>query len=339
VAVAKPEQPEPGTPTPKPEPSVVKSPPRNRSRTCWRQRRAALLPLHQAEPPVFFLCSTAPSSLPCPGAQGEPQPPRPCCGPGLRAKAEPSLVSSLSSVTFLDRCPAPRRCANPQSLESWPSSQAGRFAGAAAIVAERAPLPCDRAIPLYRRVSPSSGLLSAPTRCARHRRAKALPFFGQESCEHKPLSCACCRCCAIATAVPPTFCPHTPPPGQGAVLPGRTCARTHTRTRGHSPVYVPNQRRRVIPRRPPFFVPLPSAHHQFRVAATAAPSVFGTHTNAGNRGAEPLLHLPVTVLDLPSWPRRRRLHKCERIHPKGRTPLLSLSNPCAHSRQGETLPS
>jgi hypothetical protein len=339
VAVAKPEQPEPGTPTPKPEPSVVKSPPRNRSRTCWRQRRAALLPLHQAEPPVFFLCSTAPSSLPCPGAQGEPQPPRPCCGPGLRAKAEPSLVSSLSSVTFLDRCPAPRRCANPQSLESRPSSQAGRFAGAAAIVAERAPLPCDRAIPLYRRVSPSSGLLSAPTRCARHRRAKALPFFGQESCEHKPLSCACCRCCAIATAVPPTFCPHTPPPGQGAVLPGRTCARTHTRTRGHSPVYVPNQRRRVIPRRPPFFVPLPSAHHQFRVAATAAPSVFGTHTNAGNRGAEPLLHLPVTVLDLPSWPRRRRLHKCERIHPKGRTPLLSLSNPCAHSRQGETLPS
>jgi hypothetical protein len=339
VAVAKPEQPEPGTPTPKPEPSVVKSPPRNRSRTCWRQRRAALLPLHQAEPPVFFLCSTAPSSLPCPGAQGEPQPPRPCCGPGLRAEAEPSLVSSLSSVTFLDRCPAPRRCANPQSLESRPSSQAGRFAGAAAIVAERAPLPCDRAIPLYRRVSPSSGLLSAPTRCARHRRAKALPFFGQESCEHKPLSCACCRCCAIATAVPPTFCPHTPPPGQGAVLPGRTCARTHTRTRGHSPVYVPNQRRRVIPRRPPFFVPLPSAHHQFRVAATAAPSVFGTHTNAGNRGAEPLLHLPVTVLDLPSWPRRRRLHKCERIHPKGRTPLLSLSNPCAHSRQGETLPS
>jgi hypothetical protein len=45
VAAAKPKQPEPGTLTPKPEPSVVKSPPRNRSRTCWRWRRAALLPL------------------------------------------------------------------------------------------------------------------------------------------------------------------------------------------------------------------------------------------------------------------------------------------------------
>jgi hypothetical protein len=74
VAAAKPEQPEPGMPTPKPEPSVVKSPPRNRSRTCWRRHRAALLPLQQAEPPVFFLCSTAPSSPLCPGAQGEPQP-------------------------------------------------------------------------------------------------------------------------------------------------------------------------------------------------------------------------------------------------------------------------
>jgi hypothetical protein len=50
VAAAKPEQLEPGTPTPKPEPSVVKSPPRNRSRTCWRRRRVALLPLQQAGP-------------------------------------------------------------------------------------------------------------------------------------------------------------------------------------------------------------------------------------------------------------------------------------------------
>jgi hypothetical protein len=304
VAAAKPEQPELGTRTPKLEPSVVKSPPQNRSQTCWRRRHAALLPLHQAEPPVFFLCSTAPSLLPCPGAAGEPQPPRPCCGLGLRAEAEPSLVSSLSSVPFLDRCPAPRRCIDPPSLESRPSSRAGRFAGAAAVIAARTPLPCDCAVPLYQRVSPSSGLPPAPTRCAHHRRAKALPFFGQESCEHKPLSCACCRRCAIATAVPPMFCPHTPPPGQGPVLPSRTCARAHTRTRGRSPVYVPNQRRRVVPRRPPFFVPLPSARHQFRVAAMAAPSVFGTNTNAGNRGAEPLLHLPLTVLDLPPWPRR-----------------------------------
>jgi hypothetical protein len=51
--------------------------------------------------------STAPSSPPCPGAQGEPQPPSPCCGPGLRAEAGPSLVSSL----YVARCPLapPRR--------------------------------------------------------------------------------------------------------------------------------------------------------------------------------------------------------------------------------------
>jgi hypothetical protein len=43
------------------EPSVVKSPPRNRSQTCWRRRRAALLPLHQAEPPQSS--SSAPPHL------------------------------------------------------------------------------------------------------------------------------------------------------------------------------------------------------------------------------------------------------------------------------------
>jgi hypothetical protein len=64
-------------------------------------------------------------------------PPSPCCAPGLRAEAEPSLVSLLSSVSFLDRCSAPRHRADPPSLESRPSSRAGLFAGAAAIVATR----------------------------------------------------------------------------------------------------------------------------------------------------------------------------------------------------------
>jgi hypothetical protein len=45
-----PQQSEPRTPTPKPKPPVVKSPPQSRSRTCWRWRRAALLPLPRAEP-------------------------------------------------------------------------------------------------------------------------------------------------------------------------------------------------------------------------------------------------------------------------------------------------
>jgi hypothetical protein len=149
----------------------------------------------------------------------------------------------VSSVPFLDRCPAPRRRADPP----WPSSRAGRFAGAAAIVAAHAPLPCDRAVPLYQRVSPSSGLPPAPTRCACHRRAKALPFLDQESCEHKPPSCALprlpstclcpivvrmlsalCHCHGCAADVLPA---HTTV-GLAPVLPDRTSAhkaRTHPR--------------------------------------------------------------------------------------------------------------
>jgi hypothetical protein len=49
----------------------------------------------------------------------------------------------------------------------------------------------------------------------------------------------------------------------------------------------------------PFSVPLPSARRQFCVAAMAVPSAFNAHTNTRNRGAEPLLHPSVTVLDVP----------------------------------------
>jgi hypothetical protein len=96
-------------------------------------------------------------------------------------------------------------------------------------------------------------------------------LLGQESGEHRPLSCAlprspspclcpwlctCCWRCAIATAVPPTFYPHTPTLGRGPVLPGRTCARALTHTRGRSPAYVPKQCRRAVPRRFPFLCSL-----------------------------------------------------------------------------------
>jgi hypothetical protein len=47
------------------------------------------------------------------------------------------------------RCPAPRRRADPPSLESRPSSRVGRFAGAAAVIAARAPLPCSCVVPLF----------------------------------------------------------------------------------------------------------------------------------------------------------------------------------------------
>jgi hypothetical protein len=45
---------------------------------------------------------------------------------------------------------------------------------------------------------------------------------------------------------------HKPTPGRGPVLPGRTCARALTHRRGRSPAYVPNRRRRAVPRRFPF---------------------------------------------------------------------------------------
>jgi hypothetical protein len=80
--------------------------------------------------------------------------------PSREKRAKPMV----SSVLILDCCPAPRRRADPPSPESRPSSRAGRFAGVAAVVAARAPLPCDRVVPLFRRVSSSSSLPPAPTR-------------------------------------------------------------------------------------------------------------------------------------------------------------------------------
>jgi hypothetical protein len=41
-------------------------------------------------------------------ARGE-KPPRPCCGPGLRAEAGPSLVSSLFECFPLSRTAPPRK--------------------------------------------------------------------------------------------------------------------------------------------------------------------------------------------------------------------------------------
>jgi hypothetical protein len=75
---------------------------------------------------------------------------------------------------------------------------------------------------------------------------------------------------------------------------------------------------------PPFFVPMPSVCHQFRVAAMTAPSVFGTHTNAGNRGAGPLLHLFVTVLDIPPCRHREPLRTGTRVSVEPSTPSSNL---------------
>jgi hypothetical protein len=70
-----------------------------------------------------------------------------------------------------------------------------------------------------------------------------------------------------------------------------------------------------------FSVPLPSARHQFCVAAMAVPSSFGTHTNACNQGAEPLLHLSVTVLDIPPCRHREPLRTGARVSVEPSTPV------------------
>jgi hypothetical protein len=166
---------------------------------------------------------------------------------------EPRLDRALCArCLFVDRCPAPRRRADPPSLENRSSSRAGRL---------QVPLPstlrallclasflgstCARRVPVCRRhpqaehatVEPRPCLCLAGSRVSTNPRRAHFP-----ACRHPvyvPLSCACCRHCAIATAVPPKFCPHTPPPGRGPIPPGRTCARALTHTRGRSPAYVP----------------------------------------------------------------------------------------------------
>jgi hypothetical protein len=75
----------------------------------------------------------------------------------------------------------------------------------------------------------------------------------------------------------------------------------------------------------PFSVPLPSARHQFCVAAMAEPLAFGTHTYARNRGAEPLLHLSVTVLDVPPCRRREPQRTGARVSVEPSTPRSNLS--------------
>jgi hypothetical protein len=75
---------------------------------------------------------------------------------------------------------------------------------------------------------------------------------------------------------------------------------------------------------PPFFVPMPSVCHRFRVAAMAVSSVFGTHTNAGNRGAGPLLHLSVIVLDIPPCRHREPLRTGARVFVEPSTPSSNL---------------
>jgi hypothetical protein len=56
----------------------------------------------------------------------------------------------------------------------------------------------------------------------------------------------------------------------------------------------------------------------------AVPSVFGTHTNTRNRGAEPLFYLSVTVLDVPLCRRREPQRTGARVSVEPSTPSSNL---------------
>jgi hypothetical protein len=132
----------------------------------------------------------------------------------------------------------------------------------------------------------------------------------------------------------------------GVVPSPQLCRRPFTRTHQHriealsslaKPVHAHSRTREVVRRRMsptnaarpflavfPFSVPLPSARHQFCVAAMAEPLAFGTHTYARNRGAEPLLHLSVTVLDVPPCRRREPQRTGARVSVEPSTPSSNL---------------
>jgi hypothetical protein len=220
-----------------------------------------------------------------------------------------------------DCCPASRRRADPPSLESRSSSRAGHL---------QVPLPtATRALLAWHRVDlvPTSAR-RVPARC-RH------PHTEHATVERRPfLSLAWSRvstnpCCAHVVGVVPS---------------PRLCRRPFTRTHQHrvealsflaEPVHAHSRTRDVVRRRMSptnaagpflavflFSVPLPSARHPFCVAAMAAPSAFGTHTT---EGPSPLLHLSVTVLDVPLCRRREPQRTGARVSVEPSTPSSNLS--------------
>jgi hypothetical protein len=103
------------------------------------------------------------------------------------------------------------------------------------------------------------------------------------------------------------------------------CTRTHTHARSFAGVCPPTNAAGPFLAVFPFSVPLHSARHHFRVAAMAVPSVFSTHTNTRNRGAEPLLHPSVTMLDVTPCRRREPQRTGARVSVEPSTPSSNLS--------------
>jgi hypothetical protein len=243
VAAAKPEQPEPGTPAPMLEPSVE-----GRSQTN-----------------LFFLCSNQSATAPVlhPSSPSASTPPRHrILGPEVSTVFPSSLWSLafvprrekrakpvVSLVLFLDRCPAPRRRADPPSLESQPSSRASRFAGAADVVAARAPLPCSGVVPCFDESRRASV-------CRRH------PHAERATVEPRPcLSLAMsrvstnpCRALVVGVVPSPWLCrrhfAHTHHHRAEALFFLAEPVHAHSRTREVVRRRMPrNQRRLAVPRR------------------------------------------------------------------------------------------
>jgi hypothetical protein len=245
----------------------------------------------------------------------------------------------VSSLFVVDRYPAPRRRADPPSLQSRSSSRASRL---------QVPLPtATRELLALHHVD------LVPTSARRVPARRRYPHAEHTTVERRPcLSWARSRVSTDLCRVHfparrhPVYVPcraHV----VGVVPSPQLCRRPFTRTHQHriealfslaEPMHAHSRTREVVRRRMsptnaagpflivfPFYVPLPSARRHFRVAAMAVPSAFSMHTNTRNRGAEPLLHLSVTVLNIPSCRRRepQRTGARESVEPS--TPRSKLS--------------
>jgi hypothetical protein len=105
-------------------------------------RRARFCILCSASAPLLRPVTTSP--LPA-GARGEHRKPLYLAvAPDLRAA---DAFEPCELAVCLLPAGYSRHCADPSSLESQPSSRAGRFAGAAAVVTARARLPCSCVVP------------------------------------------------------------------------------------------------------------------------------------------------------------------------------------------------
>jgi hypothetical protein len=213
-------------------------------------------------------------------------------------------------------CPAPRRRADPSSLESRPSSRAGRL---------QVPLPtATRALLAWHRVD------LVPTSARRVPARRRHPHTEHATVERRPylylawshVSTNPCRAHVV-----------------GIVPSPRLCRRPFTGTHQHriealfflaEHVHAHSRTREVVRRRMSptnaagpflavflFSVPLPSARHQFRVAAMAVPNAHKRTQSRGRAPSSPICDCARhSVVPSPRTPTHRRTCVHRAIDPK-----------------------